>query len=80
MYRKFIKIDAMQARRNSFKDGSGTTQNIITSGKAVCAGIFCNEYIPDFIQDALRQDIQYQLIVNGVAYNVVPVNSDKKRN
>jgi hypothetical protein len=78
VYRKFIKIDAMQARRNSFKDGSGTTQNIITSGKAVCAGIFCNEYIPDFIQDALRQDIQYQLIVNGVAHNVVSVNSDKK--
>lgn len=78
VYRKFVRIDAMQARRNSFKEGSGTTQNIITSGKAVCAGIFCNEYIPDFIQDALRQDIQYQLIVNGVAHNVVPVNSDKK--
>lgn len=78
VYRKFIKIYAMQARRNSFKEGSGTTQNIITSGKAICAGLFCNEYIPDFMQDALRQEVQYQLIINGVVYNVVPINSNKK--
>jgi len=68
----------MQARRNSFKDGSGTTQNIITSGKAVCAGVFCNEYIPDFIRNNLRNEVTYTLIINGKQYNVVPINSNRR--
>lgn len=77
-YRKIIRINEVEARRVMFNSGSGTTENIITSGRAISAGIFVNEYIPDFVKNNLTDDIKYVLIINGKNYEVIPINSDKK--
>lgn len=77
-YRKIIRINEVEARRVMFNSGSGTTENIITSGRAISASIFVNEYIPDFIKNNLTDEIKYVLIINGKNYEVIPINSDKK--
>ena len=77
-YRKIIRINEVEARRVMFNSGSGTTENIITSGRAISAGIFVNEYIPDFVKNNLTDEIKYVLIINGKNYEVIPINSDKK--
>ena len=77
-YRKIIRINEVEARRVMFNNGSGTTENIITSGRAISAGIFVNEYIPDFVKNNLTDEIKYVLIINGKNYEVIPINSDKK--
>ena len=77
-YRKVIRINKVEARRVMFNSGSGTTENIITSGRAISASIFVNEYIPDFIKNNLTDEIKYVLIINGKNYEVIPINSDKK--
>ena len=77
-YRKIIRINEVEARRVMFNSGSGTTENIITSGRAISVGIFVNEYIPDFIKNNLTDEIKYVLIINGKNYEVIPINSDKK--
>lgn len=77
-YRKIIRINEVEARRVMFNSSSGTTENIITSGRAISAGIFVNEYIPDFIKNNLTDEIKYVLIINGKNYEVIPINSDKK--
>ena len=77
-YRKIIRINEIEARRVMFNSGSGTTENIITSGRAVSASVFVNEYVPDFIKNNLTDEIKYILIINGKNYEVIPINSDKK--
>lgn len=77
-YRKIIRINEVEARRVMFNSGSGTTENIITSGRAISVGVFVNEYIPEFIKNNLTDEIKYILIINGKNYEVIPINSNKK--
>lgn len=78
VFRKIIRISSIQGRRTEFNNGTGLTHNLIETGRAVTVGIFCNEYIPDFIRNNLKNSVTYNLIVNGKQYNVIPINSDKK--
>lgn len=78
IYRKVIRITSVEGRRTEFNNGTGLTPNLIESGRAIAVGIFCNEYVPDFIRNNLRNEVTYTLIINGKQYNVVPINSNRR--
>lgn len=74
--RKKIKINNIKLYSNTYSSVSVVTDNIVSSGSVDKVGLFLNEYIPDHFSSVIDY-VTYFLIINGVEYEVVPINSNK---
>lgn len=71
--RSVIKINDITLKRTIYnKTGQLRFDNFITDPVKSIA-IFANEYVPDDVN--LRASITYTLNVNGISYDVIPINS-----
>jgi len=70
-----IKIDNIKADGSSYSPATFSTDDLIDSPVKSIA-VYANEYIPPHF--AQEDYCQYTLTVNGIDYDVVPVNSNRK--
>lgn len=80
--RYVIRINDITAFSNTFELSSYLETTELISSPVDCIAIFANEYYsPAFTSNTSIYDVEdylsYKLTVNGVEYNVVPVNSHK---
>lgn len=73
--RHIIRISDITAHVGTFSQGYLQTKELITNPVQSIA-VFANEYIPEYFPDN-KTYIQYILTVNGIDYDIVPVNSEK---
>lgn len=75
VFRKVISINTINLYNIKYDESTLQSSQIIESGTINRIALFANEYIPiNFPQDTY---ITSTLIINGVEYKVVPINSDK---
>lgn len=74
--RHVIRISDITAHVGTFSQGYLQTKELITNPVQSIA-VFANEYIPEYFSDN-KTYIQYILTVNGIDYDIVPINSEKK--
>lgn len=70
--RHVIKINDISAYRNKYSRGSLITDNIIDD-PVTCVSLLSNEYMQE--EYTAKGCISYFLIVNGIEYEVTPLNS-----
>lgn len=80
--RHVIRINDITAFSNTFELSSYLETTELISSPVDCIAIFANEYYsPAFTSNTSIYDVEdylsYKLTVNGVEYNVVPINSHK---
>lgn len=73
--RHVIRISDITAHVGTFSQGYLQTKELITNPVQSIA-VFANEYIPEYFPDN-KIYIQYILTVNGIDYDIVPINSEK---
>lgn len=73
--RHVIRISDITAHIGVFSQGYLQTKELITNPVQSIA-VFANEYIPEYFPDN-KTYIQYILTVNGIDYDIVPINSKK---
>lgn len=73
--RHVIRISNITAHVGTFSQGYLQTKELITNPVQSIA-VFANEYIPEYFPDN-KIYIQYILTVNGIDYDIVPINSEK---
>ena len=73
--RHVIRISDITAHVGIFSQGYLQTKELITNPVQSIA-VFANEYIPEYFPDN-KTYIQYILTVNGIDYDIVPINSEK---
>lgn len=73
--RHVIRISDITAHVGVFSQGYLQTKELITNPVQSIA-VFANEYIPEYFSDN-KTYIQYILTVNGIDYDIVPINSEK---
>lgn len=73
--RHVIRISDITAHVGTFSQGYLQTKELITNPVQSIA-VFANEYIPEYFPDN-KTYIQYILTVNGIDYDIVPINSEK---
>lgn len=73
--RKKIRINNIKLYSSDYTTADIVTDNILAAGSMDKIAVFASEYVPDHFTG---QCVKYYLIVNGVEYEVVPVNN--KRN
>ena len=73
--RHVIHISDITAHVGTFSQGYLQTKELITNPVQSIA-VFANEYIPEYFPDN-KTYIQYILTVNGIDYDIVPINSEK---
>lgn len=73
VYRHVISIDEISADNSTYGDATFKTSELISQPVSSIA-VFANEYIPSHFTDDTY--ITYILTVNGIDYEVVPMNSD----
>lgn len=73
--RHVIRISDITAHVGTFSQGYLQTKELI-SNPVQSIAVFANEYIPEYFPDN-KTYIQYILTVNGIDYNIVPINSEK---
>lgn len=73
--RHVIRISDITAHVGTFSQGYLQTKELITNPVQSIA-VFANEYIPEYFTDN-KTYIQYILTVNGIDYDIVPINSEK---
>ena len=73
--RHVIRISDITAHVGTFSQGYLQTKELITNPVQSIA-VFANEYIPEYFSDN-KTYIQYILTVNGIDYDIVPINSEK---
>lgn len=73
--RHAIRISDITAHVGTFSQGYLQTKELITNPVQSIA-VFANEYIPEYFPDN-KTYIQYILTVNGIDYDIVPINSEK---
>ena len=76
VHRHVIKIEGISGLTAAFASSSIQTAELVPDDNVTSIAIFANEYIP-LAYKAEEQYIQYFLTVNGVTYEVVPINSNK---
>lgn len=72
--RSVIRINNISLYRDIYKTSGNLKFDNFISSPADAISIFANEYCPDDID--LRQSIKYTLTVNGIDYQVIPINSN----
>lgn len=71
--RHVIKINDIKAVHNKYKPGSYfKTNELIKDNKFYAAALFLNAYIPE---DLDEESLEFIFTVNGIDYNVTPVNN-----
>ena len=73
--RHVIRISDITAHVGTFTQGYLQTKELI-SNPVQSIAVFANEYIPEYFPDN-KTYIQYILTVNGIDYDIVPINSEK---
>ena len=73
--RHVIRISDITAHVGTFSQGYLQTKELIANPVQSIA-VFANEYIPEYFPDN-KTYIQYILTVNGIDYDIVPINSEK---
>lgn len=73
--RHVIRISDITVHVGVFSQGYLQTKELITNPVQSIA-VFANEYIPEYFPDN-KTYIQYILTVNGIDYDIVPINSEK---
>ena len=73
--RHVIRISDITTHVGTFSQGYLQTKELITNPVQSIA-VFANEYIPEYFPDN-KTYIQYILTVNGIDYDIVPINSEK---
>ena len=73
--RHVIRISDITAHIGTFSQGYLQTKELI-SNPVQSIAVFANEYIPEYFPDN-KTYIQYILTVNGIDYDIVPINSEK---
>lgn len=73
--RHVIRISDITAHVGIFSQGYLQTKELITNPVQSIA-VFANEYIPEYFP-VNKTYIQYILTVNGIDYDIVPINSEK---
>jgi hypothetical protein len=72
--RHLIKINEINIFKNSYLNGSLLTNELIDNPIKYIA-LYCNEYInKDY---TVEDNIKYYLIINGIEYEVIPINSQR---
>lgn len=73
--RHVIRINDMEAKAGSFSMKTSLLSGELISTPFTGISIFSNEYVPDHFPDGVY--ITYALIINGIRYDVVPINSQR---
>lgn len=73
--RHVIRISDITAHIGTFSQGYLQTKELI-SNPVQSIAVFANEYIPEYFPNN-KIYIQYILTVNGIDYDIVPINSEK---
>lgn len=73
--RHVIKIEDISAKRNTYEQYTTLKTNNLVTSPATNIAIFANEYIPTHYSGA--DYIKYILEINGVSYEIVPINLDR---
>ena len=72
--RHAIRINDISAVKNQYRTGSYfRTGNLITDGKFYSVSLFANVYLPIGLD---KESVEFIFTINGVDYNVSPVNSE----
>lgn len=72
--RHVIKVSNIVAERTAYSTRKSKTKNLVTAPTDRIA-IFANEYIPNHFTES--DWVTYKLTVNGVTYDIVPLNSNR---
>lgn len=75
--RKVISLSGIRAYNNRYKDSVMATNDLCPKNGCQSVAIFANQYIPEHIDTKKKEYVKYELIINGIAHQVEPVNSDK---
>lgn len=75
--RHVIRISDITAHVGTFTEGYLQTKELISSNPVQSIAVFANEYIPEYFPND-KTYIQYILTINGIDYNIVPINSQKQ--
>ena len=70
-----IKINEITAEKNSYSRKSTMVSKQLINNPTESIGFFCSEYIPNHFPS--KKYISYILNVNGIDYNVEPINSHR---
>lgn len=73
--RHVIRINNIQARSGSFATETSMNTNELIDTPVESIAVFANEYVPDHFPQGTY--FQYVLNVNGVDYDIVPINSHR---
>lgn len=72
--RHVIKINNIGLYKDSYQEGFIVSKELITT-PIKYIGLYCNEYINSNYD--ISKNITYHLIINGIEYNITPINSDR---
>lgn len=72
--RHAIKVNNIVSEKTTYASRTSKTKNLVT-GSTDRIAIFANEYIPNHFAD--KEWVSYKLCVNGIDYNIVPLNSNR---
>ena len=74
--RHVISLNEINTISGQYTQGDFYIRNIVKN-PATSIAIFANEYIPSYF-DSSKEYFRYVLTVNGIDYDVVPINSNKE--
>lgn len=74
--RHIIKINDLLVMKTQYADTASLVSKELIEEPVSNIAIFCNEYIPPHISQA--DSLKYILSVNGIDYEVVPINLDRE--
>lgn len=73
--RHAIRINNIEAKRNEYERSTTMTSRELIRVPVDSIALFCSEFIPDHFQN--RKYITYILTVNGIDYEIEPINSHR---
>lgn len=72
--RSAVKINDIYLKKNIYSHGGTLTFKDFISDPVDSIAIFANEYCGDDLD--LRESLKYTLTVNGISYEIIPINSN----
>lgn len=72
--RKKIRINNIKLYSSDYEAADVSTNNVLEAGSMDKIALFASEYVPDHFAES---GISYYLIVNGIEYEVVPINTKR---
>lgn len=75
--RHVIRINDLSILSGTYRTGTKMQSEELISEPIESIAIFASEYVPSHFPDN-QEYIQYVLTVNGIDYNIVPINSNKE--